>query len=161
MTIDTATKTVPYRAPLGAGPAEIDTPALLLDHARLIGNIARMATFAAGGPARLRPHSKTHKCVQIARLQLDAGAVGVTCAKLGEAEALIDGGVTDILIANQIVGPIKIARLVGLRRRADVMVAVDDADNVAQLSAAATAAGLELRASVSRACRRMKAICRK
>src|ERR1035437_5330481 len=112
MTINAATKTMPYRAPLGAGPTEIDTPALLLDHAKLIRNIARMATFAAGGPAHLRPHSKTHKCVEIARLQLDAGAVGITCAKFGEAEALADGGIADILIANQVVGPIKIARLI-------------------------------------------------
>ena len=137
MTIDAATQTMPYHAPLGAGPAGIDTPALLLDHAKLIRNIARMAAFAAGGPARLRPHSKTHKCVEIARLQLDAGATGITCAKLGEAEALADGGIADILIANQIVGPIKIARLIALARRCAVTVAVDDAGNVAQLSAAA------------------------
>jgi D-serine deaminase-like pyridoxal phosphate-dependent protein len=148
MTIDAATKTMPYRAPLGAGPGEIDTPALLLDHAKLIRNIARMATFAAGGPARLRPHSKTHKCVEIARLQLDAGAIGITCAKVGEAEALADGGIADILIANQIVGPIKIARLTALARRCAVTVAVDDAGNVAQLSAAAARAGVTIRCYV-------------
>ena len=148
MTIDAATKTMPYRAPLGAGPGEIDTPALLLDHAKLIRNIARMATFAAGGPAHLRPHSKTHKCVEIARLQLDAGAVGITCAKVGEAEALADGGIADILIANQIVGPIKIARLTALARRCAVTVAVDDAGNVAQLSAAAARTGVTIRCYV-------------
>jgi D-serine deaminase-like pyridoxal phosphate-dependent protein len=148
MTIDAATKSMPYRAPLGAGPTEIDTPALLLDHARLIRNIARMASFAAGGPAHLRPHSKTHKCVEIARLQLDAGAVGITCAKVGEAEALADGGIADILIANQVVGPIKIARLVALARRCAVTVAVDDAGNVAQLSAAAARAGVTIRCYV-------------
>jgi D-serine deaminase-like pyridoxal phosphate-dependent protein len=134
--------TAAYRAPLGAGPAEIDTPALLLDHDKLIRNVARMAAFAAGGPARLRPHSKTHKCVEIARLQLEAGAVGITCAKVGEAEALADGGIPDILIANQVVGPIKIARLVSLAQRCAVTVAVDDPGNVAQLSAAASAAAV-------------------
>ena len=148
MTIDAATKTMPYCAPLGAGPTEIDTPALLLDHAKLIRNIARMATFAAGGPAHLRPHSKTHKCVEIARLQLDAGATGITCAKVGEAEALADGGIADILIANQVVGPIKIARLIALARRCAVTVAVDDAGNVAQLSAAAARAGVTIRCYV-------------
>ena len=117
--------------------AEVDTPALVLDKAKLERNIRRMAEFAAGGPAKLRPHAKTHKCVEIAKLQLEAGAVGITCAKVGEAEALADGGIPDILIANQIIGPLKIARLVELARRCTVTVAVDDAENVRQLSAAA------------------------
>ena len=143
-----ATATPTYRAPLGAGPAQIDTPALLLDHDKLERNVARMAAFAAGGPAKLRPHAKTHKCVQVAALQLAAGAVGITCAKVGEAEALADGGITDILIANEIVGPIKIARLVALARRCALTVAVDDPGNVAQLSAAAAAAGVGIRCYV-------------
>ena len=124
--------------------AEVDTPALVLDKAKLERNIRRMADFAAGGPAKLRPHAKTHKCVEIAKLQLDAGAVGITCAKVGEAEAMVDGGIADILIANQIVGPLKIARLVALAGRCTVTVAVDDADNVRRLSAAAVAAGVTL-----------------
>ncbi len=128
--------------------AEVDTPALILDKTKLVRNIRRMADFAAGGPAMLRPHAKTHKCVEIARLQLDAGAVGITCAKLGEAEALADGGISDILIANQIVGPLKLARLVELARRCTVTVAVDDADNVRRLSSAAVAAGVTLRVFV-------------
>ncbi len=148
MTTETAPTTLPYRAPMGAGPAEIDTPALLLDHDKLSRNIARMAAFVAGGPAKLRPHSKSHKCVEIARLQLAAGATGITCAKVGEAEALADGGITDILIANQIVGPIKIARLIALARRCTVTVAVDDAGNVAQLSQAAERAGVGIRCYV-------------
>ena len=124
--------------------AEIDTPALLLDKPKLQRNITRMAEFAAGGPAKLRPHAKTHKCVEIAKLQLGAGAVGITCAKVGEAEALADGGIRDILIANEIVGPLKIARLVELARRCKVTVAVDDAENVRQLSEAAAGAGVTL-----------------
>ena len=114
-----------------AAPAfydEVDTPALVLDKAKLSATSARMAEFVAGGPAKLRPHAKTHKCVEIAQLQLDAGAVGITCAKVGEAEALADGGIPDILIANQIVGPLKIARLVELAKRCAVTVAVDDAE---------------------------------
>ena len=128
--------------------AEVDTPALVLDKAKLTRNIRRMADFAAGGPAKLRPHAKTHKCVEIAKLQLDAGAVGITCAKLGEAEALADGGIADILIANQIVGPLKIARVMELAKRCEVTVAVDDAENVRRLSAAAVAAGVSLRVFV-------------
>jgi D-serine deaminase-like pyridoxal phosphate-dependent protein len=128
--------------------AEVDTPALVLDRAKLMRNIRRMADFAAGGPAKLRPHAKTHKCVEIARLQLEAGAVGITCAKLGEAEALADGGISDILIANQIIGPLKLARLVELAGRCTVTVAVDDADNVRQIAAAAVAAGVTLRVLV-------------
>jgi D-serine deaminase-like pyridoxal phosphate-dependent protein len=128
--------------------ADVDTPALVLDRPRLRRNIHRMADFAAGGTAKLRPHAKTHKCVEIAKLQLAAGAVGITCAKVGEAEALADGGVDDILVANQVVGPLKIARLMALARRCTVTVAVDDAGNVAALSEAATAAGLSLRVLV-------------
>ena len=135
----------------GAAPAfhdEVDTPALILDKAKLTRNIRKMADFAAGGPAKLRPHAKTHKCVEIAQLQLDAGAVGITCAKVGEAEALADGGIPDILIANEIVGPLKIARLVGLAKRCTITVAVDDVSNVRRLSEAAVAAGVTLRCYV-------------
>ena len=128
--------------------AAVDTPALVLDKAKLERNIRRMAEFAAGGPAKLRPHAKTHKCVEIAKLQLEAGAVGITCAKVGEAEALADGGIPDILIANQIIGSLKIARLVELAGRCAVTVAVDDAENVRQLSAAAAAAGVTVRVLV-------------
>ena len=128
--------------------AEIDTPALVLDKAKLERNIRRMADFAAGGPAKLRPHAKTHKCVEIAKLQLAAGAVGITCAKLGEAEALADGGIEDILVANQIVGPLKIARMVALARRCTLTVAVDDAGNVRHLSEAAVTAGVTVRVFV-------------
>jgi D-serine deaminase-like pyridoxal phosphate-dependent protein len=140
-------------SPTAAGPApafydEVDTPALILDKAKLTRNIGRMADFAAGGPAKLRPHAKTHKCIEIAQLQLDAGAAGITCAKVGEAEALAAGGIPDILIANQIIGPLKIARLVELARRCTITVAVDSADNVRQLSKAAVAAGVTLRCYV-------------
>ena len=133
--------------PIGMSKWDLDTPVLVLDIEALEANIARMAAFLAGQRARLRPHAKTHKCTQVARRQLEAGAIGATCAKLGEAEALA-AVAPDVLIANQIVGAIKIERLVQLRRRCDVMVAVDSAENVRQLSAAAKAAGLTLRALV-------------
>jgi len=122
--------------------SEVDTPALLLDAAALKANIEWMAAFFAHRPCRLRPHFKSHKCTTIARLQMKAGAVGITCAKLGEAEVVADAGIRNILIANQIVGPLKIRRLVELCRRADPMVAVDSADNVRMLSEHAAAAGV-------------------
>src|SRR5205814_8160574 len=121
--------------PLIAKPfAEIDTPSLLLDAAALQANINRMASFFSDRSCKLRPHFKSHKCAHIAKLQMQAGAVGITCAKLGEAEVVADAGIRDILIANQIVGPVKIARLVELARRADPMVAVDSAENIHMLS---------------------------
>ncbi|NPV09521.1 MAG: DSD1 family PLP-dependent enzyme [Anaerolineae bacterium] len=131
----------------GSSKWDLDTPALVLDLDMLEANLAFMARFMAGASANLRPHAKTHKCAEIGRRQLEAGAVGITCAKLGEAEALAHVA-PDILIANQIVGPTKIGRLVRLRRRTDVMVAVDDAGNVDELSQAAGAAGVSLRVLV-------------
>ena len=122
----------------------IDTPALCLDANALERNIDRMAAFFGARPAALRPHCKTHKCPTIAWMQLRAGAIGVTCAKLDEAEAMARAGIRDILIANQIIGP-KIPRLMGLATYSDVMVAVDDIANAEDLSAAACAAGVTLR----------------
>src|SRR5450759_2490817 len=103
-----------YRPVAGSRKEDIDTPALLLDRNRLRGNIETMATLIGGLPADLRPHCKTHKSVEIARMQIAAGAVGITCAKVGEAEALVDGGIGDVLISSPIVGPIKLERLTAL-----------------------------------------------
>ena len=97
----------------------LDTPLIAVDLDLLGRNIAEMAALAASYGVALRPHAKTHKSPHIARLQLEAGAVGLTCAKLGEAEVLVEqGGVTDILIAYPIVGDIKIQRLLHLLDRA-------------------------------------------
>src|SRR5262245_11513813 len=104
-----------------------------------------MAAFFRERPAKLRPHFKSHKCTKLAHLQMQAGAVGITCAKLGEAEVLADAGIRNILIANQIIGPVKIKRLVALARRAEPIVAVDSPDNVKMLSDAASKAGITLR----------------
>lgn len=131
----------------GSNKWDLDTPALVLDLDVLEDNLAFMARFMAGASANLRPHAKTHKCAEIARRQLEAGAVGITCAKLGEAEVLAHVA-PDILIANQIVGATKISRLMRLRRQTDVMVAVDDPGNVDELSQAAVAAGVSLRVLV-------------
>ena len=130
---------------IGMNVADIDTPALCLDIEVVEANIKRMADYFCDSPVRLRPHSKTHKSPTLAHMQLDAGAIGITCAKLGEAEVMVAAGVKDVLIANQIVGPGKIARLVNLAAHSQVMVAVDDAGNVADLNAAAEAKGVRLR----------------
>jgi D-serine deaminase-like pyridoxal phosphate-dependent protein len=118
--------------------ADIDTPALLLDRDRLERNIARMASYFEGRPASLRPHYKTPKCPEVARLQLEAGAIGITCAKLGEAETLAQAGVgASILIANQIVGAPKLRRLVDLAPRfSELIVAVDHPAQIEALDAA-------------------------
>jgi D-serine deaminase-like pyridoxal phosphate-dependent protein len=124
---------------------DLDTPALCLDIEAVEANIQRMADFFRDSPVRLRPHAKTHKSPTLARMQLAAGAIGITCAKLGEAEVLAAAGIKDILIANQIIGAGKIARLVNLAAYTEVMVAVDDAANVAELDAASQAKGVRLR----------------
>src|SRR5205823_10546162 len=110
---------------IGQHKSALDTPALLVDLDVMEANIARIvATCRAQGVA-WRPHSKAHKTPEIARMQIVAGAIGVTCAKLGEAEVMAAAGIRDILIANRIVGPIKSARLVQLAVHADPIVCVD------------------------------------
>jgi D-serine deaminase-like pyridoxal phosphate-dependent protein len=137
-----------HAAYVGMTREEIDTPALLLDLDKLEANIRRMAGFFAEKPANLRPHTKTHKCPCIAHLQMEHGAIGVTCAKLDEAEAMARAGIRDILIANEIVGRRKIERLMGLAGWTQIMVAVDDVCNVHDLSEFAEARGVSLRVLV-------------
>ena len=88
----------------GATLAELDTPALLVDLDVLEANLAEMAAVAGRAGVRLRPHTKTHKSPEIARMQVAAGAAGITCAKLGEAEVMADAGLDDLLIAYPLVG---------------------------------------------------------
>ncbi len=119
---------------------DVDTPALLVDGAALERNIAAMATFAEGWRVGLRPHAKTHKSADIARLQLVRGAVGLCCAKLGEAEALTAAGVGPLLITSPVVGRHKLARLQRLVALApDLMLVVDQSDAVRTLAEAVPA----------------------
>lgn len=129
---------------MGIPLEEVDTPALVVDLDALEGNIARMAETVKGGAVRLRPHAKSHKCAEIARRQVAAGAVGVCAQKVSEAEALVAGGVADVLVTNEIVGEKKIARLAHLAREAKVGVLADDAGNIAELEAAARAGRVRL-----------------
>ncbi len=131
-------------ARVGDAVADVETPALLLDLDVAEANIVRLQQITEGTPARPRPHAKSHKCPNLARLQVAHGAVGVCCQKASEAVALVDGGIGDVLVANQVVDAAKIRRLAALARRARVAVCVDQAHNVADLSAAAAAAGSEL-----------------
>ena len=115
---------------------DLNTPALIIEVEALERNIATMAAFAKAAGITLRPHAKTHKCAAIAKLQMAAGAVGVCCAKLGEAEALSEAGVTDILITSPVVGPMGVERLVALSARTPgLMATVDHPDAVAALAA--------------------------
>ena len=116
---------------------ELETPALVIDLDAMDWNLKRMAEFFAPMKCKLRPHVKTHKCTEIAHRQMKLGAIGITCAKLGEAEVMADGGIKDILIANQIVGEKKINRLVELACRAMITVAVDDIANAREIAKAA------------------------
>lgn len=124
--------------------SELDTPALIVDIDKLKHNIADMADFAASQGIQLRPHAKTHKTPQIGVLQLEAGAVGLTVAKLSEAEVFIEAGCREILVAYPLVGESKHRRLVELCQRADITTVVDHPDIAAELSRSMSAAGLEL-----------------
>ena len=122
----------------------LPTPAPLVDLAVLGQNIATMAAFFRDRPASLRPHAKTHRAPAVARLQIAAGSRGVTCAKVAMAEAMVDGGIEDVFIANQIVAAGAIQRLAALAQRARVSVVADDARNVGHLGEAARAHGVTL-----------------
>jgi D-serine deaminase-like pyridoxal phosphate-dependent protein len=136
------------RSLIGQSKWSLDTPVLLVDLDAMERNIARMAAFFRKVCVGWRPHTKGVKVPAIAHLELRAGAHGVTCAKLGEAEIMAAAGIRDILIANQIVGAEKIAGLVALRRHADVIVCVDSIENAEALSTAAAAKDVELRVLV-------------
>src|SRR5262245_8769645 len=120
---------------------EIPTPALLLDLDRFERNVQKMAAFVKEAGKKLRPHAKTHKCPEIARRQIAAGAVGVCVAKVGEAEAMAAAGVRNLLVTTEVVGSEKIGRLLGvLERQPETMVVVDHPDNVRELGEAMTRA---------------------
>src|ERR1700722_1692138 len=104
---------------------DLDTPALVLDLDRVEANILEMSQRAAASGVLLRPHTKTHKMPEIARLQVDAGAAGITCAKVGEAEVMVAAGFDDVLIAYPIYGDAKLARVDALREQARILVSLD------------------------------------
>ena len=123
---------------------ELDTPALLFDLDVVERNVAEMAAVAREAGVALRPHTKTHKSPEIARLQIDAGARGLTAAKLGEAEVMADAGLTDLLIAYPIVGALKLARLGALLDRATILVSLDAVEVAEGLGRLGTQLGADI-----------------
>ncbi len=131
-------------AEIGMPLDEVDTPALVIDLDAFERNLARLPERIAGSAVRLRPHAKTHKCPVIALQQVARGAVGVCVQKVGEAEAMVYGGVPDVLVTNEIVGRQKLRRLMALAPIARVGVCADDAGQVDALEAAAAEAGVTM-----------------
>ncbi len=118
-----------------------DTPAILVDMDKLENNIQKMASLARENKINLRPHIKTHKSIELARMQLAAGASGITTAKISEAEIFAAAGIDDIFIAYPIIGAAKLERLLALNRKCRLIVGVDSYKGVADMAAAAQAAG--------------------
>jgi D-serine deaminase-like pyridoxal phosphate-dependent protein len=127
---------------------DIDTPAVLIDIDRASANILRAQAYVDGHGLKLRPHIKTHKLPYWAKKQVEAGAAGITCQKIGEAEVMADAGLTDIFIPYNILGRAKLERLAALHRRVTLSVTADSAETVAGLAATFTDAGHPLKVLV-------------
>jgi 3-hydroxy-D-aspartate aldolase len=136
--------TVRPPAEIGMSLDDVDTPALVIDLDAFERNLQRLVDRTAGTGIRLRPHAKTHKCAVIALKQMERGAVGVCCQKVSEAEALVYGGVKDVLVTNEIVGKPKLRRLMGLAGMARIATCADDPMQIAALHEAAGEAGITL-----------------
>ncbi|HEV3007633.1 MAG TPA: alanine racemase, partial [Burkholderiales bacterium] len=122
----------PASAKIGQRLEEVDTPALVLDLEAFEKNQKTLFDLVRGR-VRVRPHAKTHKCPEVGKRQMALGAVGMCCQKVSEAEAMVDGGIGDVLVSNEIVGARKIERLAALSHRAKIGVCVDNAENVKAL----------------------------
>jgi D-serine deaminase-like pyridoxal phosphate-dependent protein len=124
---------------------ELDTPALVVHEEILQRNLKGMAEYAREKGIAMRPHFKTHKTAEVATMQQELGAIGITCAKIGEVEALVEAGVTaDFFIANEVIGPLKTERLVDLLDKVNVRVAVDSVAGAQGLNDAMAKAGKTL-----------------
>jgi 3-hydroxy-D-aspartate aldolase len=124
---------------------DLPTPCLVLDLDRFEANLDKMSRFAAERQIALRPHAKTHKCVNLARRQLAKGAIGICVATIAEAEVMSRAGIRGLLITGEMVGEPKISRLMRVVSQApDTMVVIDNPENVPQLQTAAATAGITL-----------------
>ena len=125
------------RAPAAVGQRldEVDTPALVLDLDAFESNLAALQESVSGRAIRVRPHAKTHKCPEVAKRQIARGAVGMCCQKVSEAEAMVEGGIADVLVSNEVVGAAKLERLAALAGRARIGVCVDNLQSVHDLAA--------------------------
>ncbi len=129
----------------GVTKHDLPTPCLMVDLDLMEGNIEKMAAHAKAHSIGLRPHAKTHKCPQIARRQIDAGALGICTATIREAEVMAAAGISGLLITSELVGPNKVQRLLRLtREHPDTMTVVDHARQAEQMSEAAAAAEVQL-----------------
>lgn len=127
---------------------DLHTPALLLDADAMERNLAKMVSFANNSDTKvqLRPHTKTHKCPLIAQKQVDLGAIGICCAKVSEAEVMLEAGIKNILITSPVVTPEKISRVIALAKVSDgIQMVIDNPQNAEDFNAAAKAAGITLR----------------
>jgi D-serine deaminase-like pyridoxal phosphate-dependent protein len=131
-------------AEIGMPLDEVDTPALVIDLDAFERNLRRLPERISGSGVKMRPHAKTHKCPIIALKQVELGAVGVCCQKVSEAEAMVHGGVKDVLVTNEIVGRQKLQRLMSLAHSARIGVCADDVGQVSALNMAAGDAGITL-----------------
>src|SRR5215213_11305654 len=116
--------------------SDLDTPAVIVDLDIMDRNLWRMAAYCREHQLLLRPHTKSHKIPELAKRQLAGGASGITVAKLGEAEVMLNAGITDILIAYPIVGPDKAARLAKIAEHASITVSLDSEEAARAISAA-------------------------
>ena len=136
-----ATRTVEPRV---SPVLSLSTPALVVDLDVFEANVAAMESLVRGTGKTLRPHVKTHRTPELAKRQLGGSAVGITCATVGEAEAMVEAGIDDVFVANEVVDPAKVGRLVRLASRARIAVAVDDLEPVSTLSRAAVRAAADI-----------------
>lgn len=132
-----------YRSAIGRGRRELTTPALILDLEVVRRNIAAMAEWT-NLHAKIRPHTKIHKCAEIARLQVAAGAIGLTTATVWEAVSMVRAGFDNIFIANEVAGEEKLSLLAATARDANILVAVDDPAGAEALSHAVIRAGSQV-----------------
>jgi D-serine deaminase-like pyridoxal phosphate-dependent protein len=130
-----------YAPAVGKRREEVVTPALLLDVAAARRNIQKMAERMRALPAELRPHVKVHKSPELARMQVEAGAIGISTATVWEAIVMVRSGLDGVFVVNTVAGGEKLAALAAISREAEVMVAVDDAANAAEIAVAARTAG--------------------
>lgn len=130
-----------YGSAIGRNARDLITPALVLDLPAARRNIAKMADRLKTMPAKLRPHIKVHKSPELARMQVDAGAIGISTATVWEAIVMVRSGLDSIFVVNTVAGRHKLVALAAIARDAEVMVAVDNAQNVADIADAAKAAG--------------------
>jgi D-serine deaminase-like pyridoxal phosphate-dependent protein len=130
-----------YGSAIGRKRHDLITPALILDLPAAHRNITKMAERLKPMPAKLRPHIKVHKSPELAKMQMEAGAIGISTATVWEAIVMVRSGIDSVFIVNTVAGREKLAAVAAIARDADVMIAVDDAQNAADIAAAARTAG--------------------